>query len=152
MPSDEQIEKEIQAKGLNAPRVTIERINSKIRDVDYLVWPGTTMTLCLLTLVNGFSVLGKSAAASPENFDEEIGKKVARQDAINQMWPLEGYLLKEELLNGRAHIGQSKTIADIEDRLGRRHAEAADERAALEDEVQSKAQDLQSNQGFPPRS
>lgn len=55
------------------------------------------LTICVLVLKNGFTVIGKSACASPENFDAEIGRKVARADAINQVWPLEGYLLKQML-------------------------------------------------------
>ena len=55
------------------------------------------LTFCVLTLKNGFAVTGESACVSPENFDESIGKKVARENAIEKIWPLEGYLLKDEL-------------------------------------------------------
>lgn len=55
------------------------------------------LTLCVLVLRNGFTVAGKSACASPENFDAELGRKIARQDAVNQVWPLMGYALKERL-------------------------------------------------------
>lgn len=57
------------------------------------------LTFCVLVLRNGFTVTGQSACASPENFDEEVGRKVARKDAIRQVWPLMGYALKEQLFN-----------------------------------------------------
>ncbi len=95
--SDKDIESEIQEKGLTAPRVTPDIIESKIKSEQYHVFEGTTFTACLLTLENGFTVLGESACASPENFDAEIGRKIARDNAKNKIWALEGYLLKEQL-------------------------------------------------------
>ena len=95
--NEQEIENEIQAKGLNAPRLSPADIDAAIAAEDYHVFPGTTVTVAALTLRNGFVVVGKSAAASPENFDAEIGKKIARDDARNQIWALEGYLLREKL-------------------------------------------------------
>ena len=95
--SEQEIENEIQAKGLNAPRLTPALIDAAIASEDYHVFPGTTVTVAALTLRNGFVVVGKSAAASPENFDTEIGRKIARDDARDQIWALEGYLLREKL-------------------------------------------------------
>jgi hypothetical protein len=93
---DEQaIEKEIQAKGLNAPRLTPGVIDAAIAGEDYHVFPGTTLTVCCLTLRNGFTVTGESAAASPANFDAALGKKIAYQNARQKIWALEGYLLRE---------------------------------------------------------
>ncbi len=97
---DQHLEDAIQAKGLNAPRLTPELLESKIINEHYHVFPGTTVTACLLTLENGFHVLGESAAVSPANFDETIGRKVARQHARDQMWKLEGYLLRQRLHDG----------------------------------------------------
>ena len=98
MNKDEQaIEAEIQTKGLNAPRLSPEKIDAVIAGEDYHVFPGTTLTVCCLKLRNGFAVTGESAAASPENFDEEIGRKIARDNARNKIWALEGYALKERL-------------------------------------------------------
>ena len=91
------IEKEIQDKGLNAPRLTPDLIDAAIASADFHVFPGTTMTICALKLRNGFVVIGESAAASPENFNEEIGRKIARENARNKIWALEGYLLREKL-------------------------------------------------------
>ncbi len=92
-----QIESEIQAKNLNAPRLTPTLIDDTIVSEDYYVFPNTTLTVCCLTLKNGFTVTGESAAASPENFDVEIGKKIARSNAREKIWTLEGYLLKAKL-------------------------------------------------------
>lgn len=94
------IEKEIQAKGLNAPRLTPGMIDAVIVGEDYHVFPGTTMTVCALTLRNGFVVVGESAAASPENFNQDIGRKIARENARNRIWALEGYLLRNQLYYG----------------------------------------------------
>lgn len=96
MISDE-IELEIVKKGLTAPRITPTDIENAIIDEQYHLFPDSTFTTCLLTLKNGFNVLGESACASPENFDAGIGRVIARQDAKNKIWALEGYLLKEKL-------------------------------------------------------
>ena len=112
--TEQQIEQEIQEKGLNAPRLTPEIIDSKIVGVEYILTrdvckrdngveifdapvPLQTLTFCILTLENGFTVTGESACASPENFDAEIGKKIAYQNAREKIWLLEGYLLKQRL-------------------------------------------------------
>jgi len=98
MSKDEaQIEAEIQSKGLNAPRLNPAMIDATVASEQYHVFPGTTMTVCALTLRNGYIVTGESAAASPENFDKEIGRKIARDNARNKIWALEGYLLREKL-------------------------------------------------------
>ena len=97
MLNETEIEKDIQAKGLNAPRLTPDLIDSAIISEQYYVFPETTLTVCALTLRNGFIVTGESAAASPENFDKAIGRKIARDNARNKIWSLEGYLLREKL-------------------------------------------------------
>jgi hypothetical protein len=100
MSKDEQaIEAEIQAKNLNAPRLTPDHIDQQIVAVQFHVFPGTTLTVCCMTLRNGYHVVGESAAASPENFDEEIGRKISRDNARNKIWALEGYLLRTKLAN-----------------------------------------------------
>lgn len=95
--NDQDIEKEIQEKKLTAPRVTPTKIEGLIIKEQYHVFDGSTFTSCLLTLENGFTVHGESACASPENFDIELGKKIARDNAKNKIWMLEGYLLREKL-------------------------------------------------------
>jgi len=92
---EEQIEKEIQEKGLTAPRITPDLINRTIVAEDYHVFDGTYLTVCCLTLQNGFTVLGESACVSPENFDAEVGQKIAYANAREKIWALEGYLLKQ---------------------------------------------------------
>lgn len=59
--------------------------------------PLKLLTFCVLVLENGFTVTGESACVSPENFDAEIGREVARENAVNKIWPLEGYLLKSTI-------------------------------------------------------
>ncbi len=95
--SEAAIEAEIQAKGKTAPRLTPDHIDSQIVSEAYYVFPGTTLTVAALMLRNGFQVVGESAAASPANFDEEIGRKIARDNARGKIWALEGYLLKSKL-------------------------------------------------------
>lgn len=95
--SEAAIEAELRTKGLNAPRLTQADIDAAIVGEDYHVFPGTTMTVCALKLRNGFVVIGESAAASPENFDAAIGKRIARDNARNKIWALEGYQLRSKL-------------------------------------------------------
>ena len=144
--NDQQIESEIQAKGLTAPRVTPADIesniagevyftaadalrfgyltsdpdNSNVRakknsicdslatrsysgiciDIDEnadIPASAKLLTFCVLILRNGFTVTGESACASPENFDAELGRKIARQNAVNKIWPLLGFALKQRL-------------------------------------------------------
>jgi hypothetical protein len=91
------VEAEIQAKRLNAPRLNPQHIDDQIIAEQFHVFIGTVTTVCCLTLQNGYTVIGKSAPASPENFDQELGQKIARADARDQIWALEGYLLRSKL-------------------------------------------------------
>lgn len=97
MKDEQAIEQEIQAKGLNAPRLTPADIDAVIAGEKYHVFDGTTLTVCCLVLRNGFTVTGESAAASRDNFDEAIGRKIARENAREKIWQLEGYLLRNRL-------------------------------------------------------
>lgn len=97
--NEKALEQEMSDKGLNAPRVTSDMIDEIIRYEDYYVFPDTTLTICCLTLSNGFNVTGESAAVSLENFDQDIGRRVARENARNKIWALEGYRLKTNLCN-----------------------------------------------------
>jgi len=99
VPADSEagIEQKLQDRGLNAPRLTPEQIDGCIVGEDYYVFPGTTLTVCCLKLENGFCVVGESAAASPENFDVEVGQTISRRNARDKIWSLEGYLLKSKL-------------------------------------------------------
>ena len=97
MPTDKETEQMIQDKGLNAPRLTPQLIDDAIESEEYYVFPNSTLTICKLNLKNGFHTVGESASVSLENFDEEIGRKIARDNARDKIWVLEGYLLKEVL-------------------------------------------------------
>jgi len=129
MTTDAQIETEIQAKGKTAPRITPADIEANIvNEVYFTAADGihganiaagnpigqipntehTLLTFCVLVLRNGFTVTGESACASPENFDAEIGRKVARSNAVNKIWPLLGFQLKTDL-HGRAYGASSKS-------------------------------------------
>lgn len=98
MNTEEQIEKEIQEKNLNAPRLTPEDIDRVIISETYTKLPSGKAMICELTLRNGFSVRGESACVSKKNFNEEIGMKISRENARNKVWKLEGYLLQQGLM------------------------------------------------------
>lgn len=102
------IENEIQAKGLNAPRLTPALIDAAIaaeytgRASDMFapapMLPSMEcLTVCVIVLRTGFTVVGKSACAGPENYDADLGHKIAREDARRQIWALEGYRLRTAL-------------------------------------------------------
>lgn len=112
----ETVEQEIQRKGLTAPRVTPADIEANIASEHYFVagdaiaalnsanraeqvLPDSLrlLTFCVLVLRNGYTVHGVSACASPENFNAELGKKIARTNAVAAIWPLMGYALRERL-------------------------------------------------------
>ena len=118
--NDQTIEQEIQAKGANvAPRITPADVEANIvsehyftaeqgdqqaqedaydgQSVQETASPLGLLTFCVLVLRNGFTVTGESACASPENFDAEIGRRVARENAVSKVWPLLGYALKQKL-------------------------------------------------------
>ena len=95
--SEHEIEKEIQDKGLSAPRLTPADIDAAIVSESFTVLPSGKAMVCELILRNGFSVRGESACVSKENFNFEIGEKIAREDARNKVWMLEGYALQERL-------------------------------------------------------
>ncbi len=109
------LEAEIAAKANKAPRVTPAEIEAEIASEHYFTatealfgntrgpeWQASPkaldlLTFCVLVLKNGFTVTGESACASPENFDAEIGRKVARANAVGKVWPLLGFRLRDKL-------------------------------------------------------
>ncbi len=93
----ETVEQEIVRKNLTGPRITPDDLEATIKSDYFHNPPGTTLTLCVLTLQNGFNVVGESACADPANFDRELGRRIARDNAKNKMWPLLGYALREKL-------------------------------------------------------
>lgn len=103
MTTEQQIEQEIQAKGLTAPRLTSERIDAVIVNASYTVMPSGRTVVCELTLENGFTVRGEASTVSKENFDPDIGATIAYTNARDKIWELEGYLLKERLFRKSLH-------------------------------------------------
>ncbi len=101
MSSEQEIEKKLQEKGLNAPRLTPADIDAVIVDGAFILLPSGKAMVCELTLANGFTVRGESACVSKENFNEEIGKQIARDNARNKVWELEGYLLQQRIHEGK---------------------------------------------------
>ena len=115
--TDPGIEREIQAKGLTAPRVTPADLEEAIQSCYFFTAENgvcgeeaahnrpnavyekslSLLTFCVLVLKNGFTVTGESACASPENFDADLGRKIARENAKQKLWPLLGYALKQKL-------------------------------------------------------
>lgn len=55
------------------------------------------LTICILVMKNGFTIIGKAAPADPTNFNPGLGRTFAREDAMRQAWPLMGYALREKL-------------------------------------------------------
>lgn len=92
------LEAEIQRKGLTAPRLTPDEIDALIISEQFHIFEGTTMTVCCLTLRNGFSVVGESTCISSSNFDEDIGRRIARRRAREKIWPLAAYAFMDSLL------------------------------------------------------
>lgn len=119
---------EIQAKGKTAARITPVDVEANIASEHYFTaddgeWGASKhqhkpkhpqlslLTFCVLVLRNGFTVTGESACASPENFDAEIGKKIARANAVQKIWPLMGYELRTEL--SRPVLTEADAAADL---------------------------------------
>lgn len=127
--TDMTIEQEIQAKANKAPRVTPAALKDEIVSVhcftaangvrDAETWPNDVpassplnlLTFCVLVLRNGFTVHGVSACASPENFNEEIGRRIARENAEREIWPLLGFRLRDEL--ARPVLTEADAAADL---------------------------------------
>lgn len=97
MKDEQAIEQELQKKGLNAPRLTPELIDSVIVSGQYAVLPSGKSMMCELTLKNGFTVRGESSCVSIANFDIELGKQISMEDARSKIWQLEAYLLQQKL-------------------------------------------------------
>lgn len=141
--TDNQIEQEIQAKGLTAPRITPADVEANIVLEHYFTADDTDgvskvntrdkvelavirqhmhlLTFCVLVLRNGFTVTGESACASPENFDAEVGRKIARANAISKVWPLMGYELRGKLAN---QANQMERIARVCHEVNRAYCQA----------------------------
>jgi hypothetical protein len=99
--NDRAIEQEIQAKGKTAPRVTLADLEANIHHIEtvkHVTQSGQVLRWSVLITQSGFAVVGKpSVAVSPENDDAEIGEQVAFENSRNELWPLMGYALKQQL-------------------------------------------------------
>ena len=78
-----------------APKVTKESIEARITNIDYMYH--AHLTICIITMKNGFMVNGQSAPASMSNYEAEVGRTYAYENAFKQLWVLEGYLLREQM-------------------------------------------------------
>lgn len=138
--TDAELEQQLLDKGLSAPRVTLEHIESLIAEehyfsaydgiraanqgVDAAWWANTAAdrhTFCYLLLTNGYTVTGENACVSKENFDPELSRQLARRNAIAKIWPLEGYLLKQTLSdeqNGKSENIWQRTVRLLQKRKG----------------------------------
>lgn len=96
MPSETETEDAIKAKGLNAPRLSPTDVDAAIRSETFTRLPSGKCLVCEITLQNGFTVRGEASVVRPENFDQEIGEKISRDDARKKIWPLLAYLLQEK--------------------------------------------------------
>ena len=99
MNDEDILEKKIIEKNLTAPRIALELVDAAIASEEYHVFETSCLTICVLTLKNGFTVSGESACVSVENFDEEIGQTISRAKARDKIWTLLGFLLQEKLSN-----------------------------------------------------
>ena len=88
---------EVYFTGTDGAQSPSASVKSEYVEGERILAPLDLLTFCVLVLRNGFTVTGESACASPENFDPEIGRKIARENAVNKIWLLEGYLLKQKL-------------------------------------------------------
>lgn len=89
-----------------APRVTKEQIDKRIAGKRFLRM-STTLTHCVIELDNDYNVTGESACVSPENYDREIGERIAYDNAYAKLWPLFGFLLAEDLYVERLERGRN---------------------------------------------
>ena len=130
--NDSEIEQEIQAKGKTAPRITPKDIEANIVSEHYFTAAQGAchpkamnprnfsnippelglLTICVLVLRNDFTVTGESACASPENFDAEIGRQIARANAVQKIWPLMGYELRSQLARPVLTVGDAQADLD----------------------------------------
>ena len=134
-PGPDALEREIQAKADKGPRVTPAALQAEIVSAHFFtayqgakaelqsdgvaanayeeigMQPLKLLTFCVLVLRNGFTVYGASACASPENFNAEIGRRIARENAEREIWPLLGFRLRDEL--ARTVLTDADAAADL---------------------------------------
>lgn len=90
-----------------ADRVTEQDVLNEIAEERYLLGsealgvgadhPLACLTLCLLVMKNGFTIHGHSACADPKGFNAEIGRTIAKRNAVSVAWGHMGYELRTKL-------------------------------------------------------
>ena len=127
LPTDAELQ--ARADKLGAVFVNESKLKSSIKDVDFHVHAGSCLTICIVTLLNGYVVTGESACADPKMFNAEIGQKFAFAAAERKVWPLVGYALREELFKKQQETGEPETFAT---RLKREEKELSEKLEKLE--------------------
>lgn len=122
-------ELQVRADKLGAVFVNESKLKASIKDVDFHVHEGSCLTICIVTLLNGYVVTGESACADPKMYNAEIGQKFAFAAAERKVWPLLGYALREELFKKEQETGESETFAT---RLKREEKELSEKLEKLE--------------------
>lgn len=95
VPTDAELQKQADERG--AVFINESKLAASIAKVDFILHPGSQLTICVITMQNGYTVTGESACADPKMFDKEVGEKFAFAAAERKVWPLLGYALKDEL-------------------------------------------------------
>lgn len=114
VPTDAELQKQADERG--AVFVNESKLKASIAKVDFFVHPGSQLTICVVTMVNGYTVTGESACADPKMFNAEIGEKFAFAAAERKIWPLLGYALKDELYKaGAGSTFQDRVKVELRD-------------------------------------
>ena len=102
--TDDEIEQYIIDNDLNAPRLTPNDIQDQAQKIQYYHFPDTNVVVCAVTVTNGYTALGDSSCVSSANFDEKLGQEIALKNAIDEIWGIEGYRLKQYLYEKKNDI------------------------------------------------
>lgn len=101
--TEQQLQMDIDVKPY--PKVTQDMVEAEVKSYSFHVFEGTTMTVCCITLKNGFTVLGEAACVDPHNFDRSIGERLALKDAKAKIWPLLGFRLRDQITAAHEKYG-----------------------------------------------
>lgn len=107
----DKIELEMANKGLTGPHITKEMIDDEVVKEAFYQFPETTVTVACLTTRNGFTLVGQSACADPDNFDEEMGRRLAYEDAKDKLWALLGFRLRDFIHKESQKLEEVKQVA-----------------------------------------
>jgi hypothetical protein len=102
-----EIERAIEARFATTARRAVGTIDPMVPISDRGLLALELLSICVLVLKNGFTVVGKSAPASPVNFNADLGAKFAYEDCIRQLWPLMGFALRDKL-HANENLAQAK--------------------------------------------